>query len=155
MEYTVKRGKKYVLIWPVWKLNFRLVWGEKCFCSSCKYQAVLPHAWIVFLPALSVILFAILWFYLDNPCFLCALTCFLFALVWFICALVWFICALIWFICALVWFICALIWFICALVWFICALVCLYVFYWLNIFIILLYSACLFYQTLCLIVYVL
>ena len=141
MEYTVKRGKKYVLIWPVWKLNFRLVWGEKCFCSSCKYQAVLPHAWIVFLPALSVILFAILWFYLDNPCFLCALICFLFALIWFICALVWFICALVWFI--------------CALVWFICALVCLYVFYWLNIFIILLYSACLFYQTLCLIVYVL
>jgi hypothetical protein len=30
--------------------------GEKCFCTSCKFQAVLSHAWIV--SCLSLILFA-------------------------------------------------------------------------------------------------
>ena len=61
-------GQKYVLSWPVYKLYFRLVWWGKCFCSSCKYKAMLSHARVVFLLYLWFC-----WQYCDFVCFLCAL----------------------------------------------------------------------------------
>ena len=48
MEYTLSSEVRNMSSFDQFK-NYISDWcgGEKCFCSSCKFQAVLSHAWIV------------------------------------------------------------------------------------------------------------
>ena len=100
MEYAAKWDQKYVLSWPVYKLYFRLVWWGKCFCSSCKYKAMLSHARVFFLFYLWFC-----WQYCDFVCVFYALLLlccarFLFMRSYCFVVLVLFLCALIALLCS-------------------------------------------------------